>query len=246
MPAEGLCEFLEWDSSFFGLRIARAAGDILDAKRLAEMEGWCERQRIDCLYFLARPEDSNTSHFAEVSGFRLVDVRVTLEWEALPRPPVPTAVEDEAGLRLARADDTAALQEAARRNHHDTRFYADERFPRHLCDLLYATWIARSLEGYADAVWVAEEAGKPVGYITCHLDRETATGRIGLMGVNDGMRGRGIGSLLVKGCAAWFREHGARIVKVTTQGRNLAAQRIYQRCGFVTASVGLWYHRWFR
>ena len=28
-------------------------------------------------------------------------------------------------------------------------------------------------------------------------------------------------------------------------GRNLAAQRLYQRSGFVTASLQLWYHRWF-
>jgi len=32
---------------------------------------------------------------------------------------------------------------------------------------------------------------------------------------------------------------------VVTQGRNLAAQRLYQRNGFVTASLQLWYHRWF-
>ncbi len=246
MPAEGPCEFLEWDSSFFGLRIARVADDFFDAKRLGEIEDWCERHRIDCLYFLARPDDPNTSRLAELAAFRLVDVRVTLELEAGPRAPAPSVMGDGTALRLARAGDSATLQEAARRNHHDTRFYADERFPRRLCDSLYAAWIARSLEGYADAVWVAEEAGKPVGYITCHLDREMAIGRVGLLGGNDGGRGRGIGPGLVSGSVAWFREQGMRIVRVATQGRNVAAQRTYQRCGFVTAAIGLWYHRWFR
>jgi ribosomal protein S18 acetylase RimI-like enzyme len=33
-------------------------------------------------------------------------------------------------------------------------------------------------------------------------------------------------------------------VSVVTQGRNVAAQRLYQRAGFVTASTQLWYHRW--
>jgi hypothetical protein len=35
------------------------------------------------------------------------------------------------------------------------------------------------------------------------------------------------------------------MVKTVTQGRNIPAQRTYQRCGFQTAAVQLWYHRWF-
>ena len=34
-------------------------------------------------------------------------------------------------------------------------------------------------------------------------------------------------------------------VQVVTQGRNVRAQRVYQRCGFVSAQLQLWYHRWF-
>jgi hypothetical protein len=34
-------------------------------------------------------------------------------------------------------------------------------------------------------------------------------------------------------------------VQVITQGRNYAAQRLYQRAGFVTRKTELWYHKWF-
>ena len=34
-------------------------------------------------------------------------------------------------------------------------------------------------------------------------------------------------------------------MKVVTQGRNIAGQRLYQRCGFLTRSVELWYHKWY-
>ena len=44
---------------------------------------------------------------------------------------------------------------------------------------------------------------------------------------------------------AWFSESGVRDVQVVTQGRNRAALRLYQRCGFVIEAVELWYHRWF-
>jgi hypothetical protein len=31
---------------------------------------------------------------------------------------------------------------------------------------------------------------------------------------------------------------------VVTQARNVPAQRLYQKCGFITRSVELWFHRW--
>ena len=42
----------------------------------------------------------------------------------------------------------------------------------------------------------------------------------------------------------WFATQGVEKVTVVTQGRNGAAQRLYQRCGFVTGSIHLWYHKW--
>jgi hypothetical protein len=30
-----------------------------------------------------------------------------------------------------------------------------------------------------------------------------------------------------------------------TQGRNLAAQRLYQRTGFLIRDLQLWYHKWY-
>jgi dTDP-4-amino-4,6-dideoxy-D-galactose acyltransferase len=43
----------------------------------------------------------------------------------------------------------------------------------------------------------------------------------------------------------WFAKQGAEKIGVVTQGRNVSAQRFYQRCGFVTRSVGFWFHRWY-
>jgi ribosomal protein S18 acetylase RimI-like enzyme len=37
---------------------------------------------------------------------------------------------------------------------------------------------------------------------------------------------------------------GVQRVSVVTQGRNVAAQKLYQSCGFTTCSVQLWYHWW--
>jgi ribosomal protein S18 acetylase RimI-like enzyme len=44
----------------------------------------------------------------------------------------------------------------------------------------------------------------------------------------------------------WFAQQQVDTVTVVTQGRNIAAQALYQRRGFITQSQQLWYHKWFR
>jgi ribosomal protein S18 acetylase RimI-like enzyme len=131
----------------------------------------------------------------------------------------------------------------ARVNHRDTRFYYDGHFSQRECDTLYETWIERSCNGYTDAVLVAERDRQPAGYITCDLHGDY--GQIGLLGVGEAWQGQGIGQALIDAALHWFGERGIERVQVVTQGRNHRAQRAYQRRGFVSSEVQLWYHRWF-
>jgi hypothetical protein len=43
----------------------------------------------------------------------------------------------------------------------------------------------------------------------------------------------------------WFEMQGAKETTVVTQGRNVAAQRLYQQCGFITKTVQFWFHKWY-
>ena len=236
---EALCSYLAWDSNFFGLRIARLNRARLDEQTLASAFDWCNSNRIDCLYFLADSDDPATPVLASQNGFVLTDVRLTLEkqfahsetWPARP------------AIRLAKEEDLPALKEIARTTHRDTRFYFDGHFDHDKCDQLYATWIENSFRGFAQAVLVAEVESTPAAYLTCHL--RGGESQIGLLGVGAAYQGRGLGTKLVQRFLAWSREHNATRATVVTQGRNLPAQRLYQRNGFVTASLQLWYHRWF-
>lgn len=236
--SEESCTYLEWDSAFFECRIGRVNGSRVDRARMAEILRWCREHAIDCLYLLADSADPVTIRLAEATAFRLVDIRLTFEWRDRAPGPVPESVV----VRPAHAGDLAELEAIAGTIHQDARFYVDPRFTRRASSL-YRTWIARSVEGYADVVWVAELEARAVGYVSCHLEGEG--GRIGLVGVGPAAQGRGVGPAMLNRAVTWFREQGARQILVVTQGRNLAAQRLYQRCGFVTRSVQLWYHKWF-
>ncbi|MBK8027344.1 MAG: GNAT family N-acetyltransferase [Chloroflexi bacterium] len=250
MTIPPLCELLPWDTEFFGRRIARVNTATVTPESLAQITTWCRDQAVECLYVLADPNDRETLRLLGAPIFRLVDMRVTFE----RKPPAVAAADATAlpeGLRPWREDDLPALRTMASRSYTDSRFYFDGHFPTQLCDAFYATWIERSCQGYADAVLVAEADDQaqrqPAAFITCHLHpaKDATEGQIGLVGVAENARGRGLGGQVVAAALNWFAGQGCARVTVVTQGRNLAAQRLYQRNGFLTESIKLWYHGWF-
>lgn len=235
------CTFLSWDSEFFGFRIARVNSQQLTSDLVSEIDAWREAETIDCLYFLADPNDSQTIRLAEDYGYRLVDLRLTFERKLIPDEVRPLMDS----IRPFVERDLEPLIQIARTSYSDSRFYFDPCFPREKCELFYETWVRNSTNGsgFADMTLVAELNGLTAGFITskCH---ETI-GHIGLVGVAESARGRSLGLALVNNALRWFIEQGMERVQVVTQGRNIAAQRLYQRCGFLTSDLGLWYHKWF-
>ncbi len=254
----------------------------LTRERLAAIERWAARESVECLYFLADSGDAETAPLAEESGFRLVDLRVTLERRSGSRsasrsasgPPSglaissagPPAAAAPAGgaagtgggrgpetttgppvqVRPATAADLPRLRRIAAASHRDSRFYHDGHFDRRRCGELYAGWIEKSCADPAGVVLVAalpDPAGRPAGYVTGTIG-EDGEGWIGLFAVAPDARGRGVGGALIAAVLDWFAGRGADPVSVVTQGRNVRAQRLYQRFGMRTRSVEVWFHRW--
>ena len=149
-------------------------------------------------------------------------------------------------MRPATAADLPRLCRIAAASHRDSRFYHDPHFDRRRCDALYAGWIETSCADPAGVVLVAaaaDPAGPPAGYVTGTIGEDGA-GRIGLFAVAANARGRGVGGALIAAVLDWFAGRSADPVSVVTQGRNVRAQRLYQRFGMRTRSVELWFHRW--
>jgi dTDP-4-amino-4,6-dideoxy-D-galactose acyltransferase len=237
-----LCEYLDWDSSFFNLRIGRIRDSRLTPEAIGPVLGWAQREDIDCLYFLSPSDDAGSVSLAEGHGFRLVDIRVTFSQQLSPSnaQSVPST-----SVRDMRLGDLPTLKAIAAVSHRQSRFYYDPGFHPSSCDRLYETWIERSCEGHADRVLVADCEGTPAGYLSCHLGSEN-NAVIGLLAVAPQMRGKGLGQQLVNTSLHYFRENGMNRVDVVTQGRNCPSQSLYQSCGFRTRTVQLWYHKWFQ
>jgi len=239
-----LCSLLEWDTNFFGFTVARLNPGHLDERTAAECLAWCAENRVRCLYFLADSTDAATIRVAEQNLFRFVDTRVTYEINLPPRPHQPERPPGEALLRPATPADLPALQAIARDSFRNTRFYFDPGFPRPLCDRLYEIWVEKSCGDPQQRLIVAEWQGAPAGFVAGRPAGERG-GQIALIGVQSGVHGKGLGNRLVQAALQWFEQRGLPGAIVVTQGRNIAAQRLYQKSGFLIQSAGLWYHRWF-
>jgi dTDP-4-amino-4,6-dideoxy-D-galactose acyltransferase len=247
VPAPAPCELLPWDTEFFGCRIARIRGEVLRPEAAREIDDWCRAARIRALYYLAPAEDSASIRTAEQHGFGLVDLRLTLGQSlAKGRVAGPAATPTDARIRPVQPGDVPGLRLIARAAHRDGRFFSDPHFAPQRAEDFYSLWIAREAEGRAQRVFVAAgEADQAMGYLSCHLDAAGGAARIGLVGVAAAARGNGLGKRLVEAALDWCRAQGAQELVVVTQGKNHAAQRLYQRCGFLSRNLQLWYHKWY-
>jgi dTDP-4-amino-4,6-dideoxy-D-galactose acyltransferase len=232
------CRKLDWDSNFFGFGIGRIALNRLNKQTATHAKAWAKANHIACLYWLCDAEDGASVQAAEQAGFSLIDIRMTFERKVQPDDGAVAAP----AVRVWQTHDLAVMRSLASHSHTDTRFYRDGRFPRERCDALYAAWIENSCNGFAQVVFVADVEDHMAGYVTCHLHGDEAN--LGLIAVDECAQGRGIGSQLTQAFLRWAMQQGVRRATVVTQGHNLRAQRLYQRCGFITASMQLSYHFW--
>lgn len=234
------CQVLEWDSAFFGCRIARIDSAALKAHGPAAVDAWCRGEAVACACLLVDAGDQDAITAAERGGYRLVDLRVTLEAEV--RPPRVSPPPGAVVVRAAVPEDVPVLEAIARKSHRTTRFYVDGRFDRARCDELYAHWIARSCAGWADAVFVACAGAHPIGYLSCHVRADR--GEVGLVGVEAEHRGQGAASALVDAAFGWCAGRNLARLQVATQARNQPGLALYRARGFTLRALALWYHRW--
>lgn len=239
------CTLLPWDTDFWGFPIARLHAATLDAEGVRSAVDWCSRHGVRCLYFLADGGCPRTLALAHEHAFRFVDIRVELSL-SLPRTPHASPPSAGPHVRTASAADIPALRKLAAAAHHDTRFFKDDRFDVGRAEELYEAWITRDLQ--RDAVLVCDSPSQPgtaCGYVTCELDDRSLEGQIGLIAVASQHENAGLGAALVGAALGKFTAAGMTSSRVVTQGTNIRALRMYERCGFRTTRARVWFHRWF-
>jgi len=238
-----LVERLPWDSEFFGRSIGRARTGRLDPSSAAQLVDEATAAGLECVYFVTGSDDVTTVLAAEEHGFHLVEVRVVLE-RAAALPIAQHADAPDFVVGPARAEDLPQLEPIAAQVARLSRYACDPRVTAAETARLYRVWIGNALRGYADVVLVARErsGGDALGFLCCKMHGELCD--LQLAGVAEEQRQRKIGRALFEAGIVWGQEQGAKRLQIVTQGRNVAAQRLFQQLGFLTSEVKLCYHLW--
>jgi dTDP-4-amino-4,6-dideoxy-D-galactose acyltransferase len=242
-----LCQFLDWDSSFFQIQVGKVNQTHLDPESVQAILTWCQEQQIDCLYFLAASDDPQTIRLAEAHRFQMVEIRMIMErrlkdWKRAAFH----NTEANVNIRHPKPEDIPALEKIAALSYTDSRFYFDQGFDPQKWQDYYSTWVRKSCLGAADLALVAEKDSVVVGYITGNISKDNPReGIYELTGVAPEARRSGVGQELFCRGLDWYADRGVETVWLATQGRNVPTQRMVQRNGFITRSCQIYYHKWF-
>ena len=88
---------------------------------------------------------------------------------------------------------------------------------------------------------VAELEGKPVGFVTCSIDRLSRTGRIAHLAVLSRLQRQGIGGRLIQTAFDYFRCEGMDYVRIETLEQNEFCKKYYPRLGFQEIARQIYY-----
>lgn len=232
--------YLSWDSDFFGKKIGRIA--IPSDRKLAAIWNEAKEAGYRCLFLESNFGDRETLQFCLDRGGRLTDIKTVLGVGI--EPPESSAalpgVTAEAGEEVkSRAESIAAEVLAPL-----SRYAVDPGFGLEESRRLYRRWADQALRGdFSRAVfYFLSKKNEAAGFITL---REKEDGLfIDLFAVAPDFRGRNIGSRLIGAAKKWSAEQSFTRLRVTTQGYNVKAVRAYEKNGFRTERVRLFFHLW--
>lgn len=238
-------QYLEWDSSFFGMRIAKVNKETLDACEWSKALTWCQMEKINCLYVLVDAGDLKFQHLVANDFAELVDIRVTLDLALDDDMWADDKSAPKFVVRQSKASDIEFLSRMAGSLYSRTRFLNDKQFAQNQVKKMYQIWIEKQCKSKSDLVYVAESNRKVVGYVSGSYQTRLE-GWVGLVGIDPSAQRVGVGFSLLKELISEFHRIGVRKAFVATQGDNISAVRLYETLGFKVKNVQLWYHKWFK
>ncbi|MDI9311574.1 MAG: GNAT family N-acetyltransferase [Limnohabitans sp.] len=228
---------LDWDSDFFKKKIAKI--DLQDIElNSTQINRLIADSSFDLIYCFAQADEGEIPFITSMLHHAMwVDGKATylktVEAKSIDENPFFESVRhiDEDLYDLA-------IQTGVY-----SRFHVDNNFEQNQYKELYKKWIENSVNRtIADEVIVYKENQKNLALIT--LGIKNARTDIGLLGVDEHARGKGIASQLLAYAECYAANKNFKEMQVVTQTQNEPACRLYEKYGFYVDSLVNIFHIW--
>lgn len=234
---------LDWDSSFFNLKIGR-----IDKLEINEEE------------FFQNLEDFTNSDFDLIYVFDGIDsVQPTLDGGSkylmkevdtkivyqkdLQSLSVSSDLKDIKILSDVSQEDYESLKHLALESGHMSRYKTDKLFKEGEFERFYETWVDNSInKTIADDIFVYCSDNSIEGFVSIKYSGAICT--IGLIAVSPKLRGQKIGEKLMEMCFRSGKEKGCSTLYVATQLQNEGACKFYEKFDMKISEQKRIYHLW--
>ena len=233
---------LKWDSSFWGYPVTLITSRKLTENIIFRINKFVKKNDIRLIQYLCNCHDRNSVNLAEKNNFQFKDIRLTFEKELNSMK--EARINLDKNLKVAKDKDIKQIYKISDTIYKDSRYYFDQNFDEKKVQEFYNLWLFKAVRSLFDNLCLIYcRNNKAVSYCTLrYINNQEAV--IGLFGVSKTLIGKGVGKCLISKVFSYLITRGYKKVTVVTQGRNLYAQRFYQKAGFITKNTELWYHKW--
>jgi len=231
---------LEWDTRFFGYKIASVMIPGLELSRLITIIGKLKENQFRLAYCFTDPRDEISNESLKKVSAMLADEKVTysIDMNEVDIFPVSSAVIPYKTDIVSDKLVSLTLQSGQY-----SRFKTDPDFTNNEYARLYIEWIDKSVKRkLADEVLVYKENEEIIGFIT--LAVKNNIGYIGLIAVDENQRGKAIGKNLMGAALTYFKDKNVTCTEVVTQKANVIACKFYESLGFEIKDINNIYHLW--
>jgi dTDP-4-amino-4,6-dideoxy-D-galactose acyltransferase len=231
---------LEWDTLFFGYKVAKLFRSDLTTKELQDLLRRLELSDYHLIYWETLPDDFNAMEAAEQNKGALVDIKTTFCTILNPQNQYENPSEI---LNYNAPVIHPDLIDLAWESGKYSRFRKDPNIRVEQFKELYKLWIEKSVErSFADEVFVYSTGDGYKGLVT--VRKGVNTTNIGLIAVNLETRGQKIGKKLLDKVKWHTIQLGFQVVEVVTQRENERGCNFYIQNGFNISKEVAFYHFW--
>ncbi len=232
---------LEWDSNFFKRKIAKIhIKDLSKTDELTANFNWLITNSYDLVYVFCSTTISKQIQ-SKFNG-SLIDIKIVYK----------KCISKSSGHKQKEIHEWSnsfnlnMLYELGMKSGVYSRYKKDNKFSNQEFRNLYRTWIENSINrSFADNVFIYIDNSKNlVGFATLKITNSIGT--IGLIAVDEAVRGNRIGSKLIEHIEEYLYRKNITELHVATQKDNTAACNFYSKNGMTIHSITNIYHFWFK